>query len=82
MTEMSVSRMNPGLVLTEQEFPCPKDLAARPRGGLVPPSPRPEPSHAVTGAWRLLRKAAEMVEPVRIMPTEAELQALVDELYA
>ena len=33
-------------------------------------------------AWRLLRKAAELVQPVRIMPTEAELQALVDELYA
>ncbi len=33
-------------------------------------------------AWRLLRKAAEMVAPVRVMPTEAELQALVDELFA
>jgi hypothetical protein len=33
-------------------------------------------------AWRLLRKAAEMVQPERVMPTEAELQALVDELYA
>ena len=33
-------------------------------------------------AWRLLRKAAELVQPVQIMPTEAELQALVDELYA
>jgi hypothetical protein len=33
-------------------------------------------------AWRLLRKAAEMVQPVRVMPTEAELQALVDELFA
>ncbi len=33
-------------------------------------------------AWRLLRKAAEMVQPARVMPTEAELQALVDELYA
>ncbi len=33
-------------------------------------------------AWRLLRKAAEMVAPVRVMPTDAELQALVDELYA
>ena len=33
-------------------------------------------------AWRLLRKAAEMVAPVRVMPTDAELQALVDELFA
>ena len=33
-------------------------------------------------AWRLLRKAAELVQPVRVMPTEAELQALVDELFA
>ena len=34
-------------------------------------------------AWRLLRKAAEMVQPaVRVMPTDAELQALVDELFA
>ncbi len=33
-------------------------------------------------AWRLLRKAAEMVAPVQVMPTEAELQALIDELYA
>ena len=33
-------------------------------------------------AWRLLRKAAELVAPVRVMPSEAELQALVDELYA
>ncbi len=33
-------------------------------------------------AWRLLRKAAEFVQPMRVMPTEAELQALVDELYA
>ncbi len=33
-------------------------------------------------AWRLLRKAAEMVAPVRVMPSEAELQALVDELFA
>ena len=33
-------------------------------------------------AWRLLRKAAEIVQPARVMPTEAELQALVDELYA
>ncbi len=31
---------------------------------------------------RLLVKAAEMVQPARIMPTEAELQALVDELFA
>ncbi len=33
-------------------------------------------------AWRLLRKAAELVQPARVMPTDAELQALVDELYA
>ena len=33
-------------------------------------------------AWRLLRKAAEMVQPARVMPTEAEPQALVDELFA
>ena len=33
-------------------------------------------------AWRLLRKAAELVQPARVMPTEAELQALVDELFA
>ena len=34
-------------------------------------------------AWRVLRKAAEMVQPaVRVMPTDAELQALVDELFA
>ncbi len=34
-------------------------------------------------AWRLLRKAAEMVRSaVRVMPTDAELQALVDELFA
>ena len=33
-------------------------------------------------AWRLLRKAAELVQPVQVMPTEAEFQALVDELYA
>ena len=32
-------------------------------------------------AWRLLRKAAELVKPP-VKPTEAELQALVDELYA
>ena len=31
---------------------------------------------------RLLVKASEMVAPVRVMPTEAELQALVDELFA
>ncbi len=32
---------------------------------------------------RLLVKAAEMVQPaVRVMPSEAELQALVDELFA
>ncbi len=33
-------------------------------------------------AWRLLRKAAEMVQPVRVELTDAELQALVDELFA
>ena len=33
-------------------------------------------------AWRLLRKAAEMVAPSVVEITEAELQALVDELYA
>ncbi len=33
-------------------------------------------------AWRLLGKAAEMVQPARFMSTEAELQALVDELCA
>ena len=33
-------------------------------------------------AWRLLRKAAELVQPARSMPTAEELQALVDELYA
>ena len=33
-------------------------------------------------AWRLLRKAAEMVQPVRVELTDAELQALVNELYA
>ena len=33
-------------------------------------------------AWRLLRKAAEMVRPPVVEITEAELQALVDELYA
>ncbi len=32
---------------------------------------------------RLLVKAAELVQPaVRVMPTDAELQALVDELFA
>ncbi len=33
-------------------------------------------------AWRLLRKAAEIVQPPVVEITEAELQALVDELYA
>ena len=33
-------------------------------------------------AWRLLRKAAEMVAPARVEFTDAELQALVDELFA
>ena len=33
-------------------------------------------------AWRLLRKAAELVKPPVVEITEAELQALVDELYA
>ena len=33
-------------------------------------------------AHRLLRKAVEMVQPARAMPTDAELQALVDELFA
>ncbi len=33
-------------------------------------------------AWRLLRKAAELVQPERVIPTEAELQSLVDELFA
>ncbi len=33
-------------------------------------------------AWRLLRKAAELVMPPVVEITEAELQALVDELYA
>ena len=33
-------------------------------------------------AWRLLRKAAEMVMPPIVEISEAELQALVDELYA
>jgi len=33
-------------------------------------------------AWRLLRKAAEMVQPPVVEITEAEVQALVDELYA
>jgi hypothetical protein len=33
-------------------------------------------------AWRLLRKAAELVQPAPVVPTEAELQALVDELFA
>ena len=33
-------------------------------------------------AWRLLRKAAEVVPPVKVVYTEEELQALVDELYA
>ena len=33
-------------------------------------------------AWRLLRKASELVRPPVIEITEAELQALVDELYA
>ncbi len=33
-------------------------------------------------AWRLLRKAAELVQPVWVELTDAELQALVDELYA
>ena len=33
-------------------------------------------------AWRLLRKAAELVRPPVVEITEAELQALVDELYA
>ena len=33
-------------------------------------------------ARRLLRKTAELVQPVWVMPTDAELQALVDELYA
>ncbi len=33
-------------------------------------------------AWRLLRKAAELVQPPVVEITEAELQALVDELYA
>ena len=32
-------------------------------------------------AWRLLRKAAEMLPPVRPVLTEAELAAIVDELY-
>ena len=34
-------------------------------------------------AWRLLRKAAELVKPaVRVMPSDEALQALVDALYA
>ncbi len=33
-------------------------------------------------AWRLLRKAAEVVPSVKVIYTEEELQALVDELYA
>ncbi len=33
-------------------------------------------------ARRLLRKAAELVQPPVVEITEAELQALVDELYA
>ena len=33
-------------------------------------------------AARLLVKAAELVQPARVMPTDAELQALVDELFA
>ncbi len=33
-------------------------------------------------AWRLLCKAAEVVQPARPALTEAELQAIVDELYA
>jgi hypothetical protein len=33
-------------------------------------------------AARLLVKASEIVQPVRVMPTDAELQALVDELFA
>ena len=33
-------------------------------------------------AWRLLRKAAELVQPPVVEITEAELQALVDELDA
>ncbi len=33
-------------------------------------------------AWRLLRKAAEMVRPPVVEMTVDELQALVDELYA
>jgi hypothetical protein len=32
--------------------------------------------------WRFLRKAAEMVQPVRVEFTDVELQALVDELFA
>jgi hypothetical protein len=32
-------------------------------------------------AWRLLRKAAEMLLPARPVLTEAELAAIVDELY-
>ena len=46
------------------------------------PSALPEPSHTVTRAWRLLRKAAEMVQPARVEFTDAELQALVDDLFA
>ena len=33
-------------------------------------------------AWRLLRKAAELVQPAQVEFTDEELQALVDELYA
>ena len=34
-------------------------------------------------AWRLLRKAAELVKPAApVMPSDEELQALVDALYA
>ena len=33
-------------------------------------------------AWRLLRKAAEMVQPAVVALTDEELQALVDALYA
>ena len=33
-------------------------------------------------AWRLLRKAAELVMPPVVEITKAELQALVDELFA
>ncbi len=32
-------------------------------------------------AWRLLCKAAELVQPAKVELTEAELQAIVEELY-